>query len=206
MLRYVTTRRELLGLSSDASLPEQEIADICASFQRVVTETLVEQLFDAARYWRAERESPAAYRRTGPAARGRRRAARREIPVFVSACADRQCGDDRRWVCAASCRRHVRVIPTPMHRQAVVMRTATDYLGSRRRPGRSSSASPTKSPRSKKVACRKAGSSSPRCTSRPRYGTTENGLIHDSRSARDTGAGRFELPASSTARTMPTRI
>jgi len=50
VLRYVTTRRESLGLAADAPLPTAEVADICASFQRVVVETLVERLFDAARY------------------------------------------------------------------------------------------------------------------------------------------------------------
>ncbi len=50
VLRYVTTRREALGLPADAPLPTSEVADICASFQRVVVETLVDRLFDAARY------------------------------------------------------------------------------------------------------------------------------------------------------------
>lgn len=49
VLRYVTTRREALGLAADAPLPSTEIADICASFQRVVVETLVDRVFDAAR-------------------------------------------------------------------------------------------------------------------------------------------------------------
>ena len=53
VLRHVTARREALGLCADASLPAPEIADICASFQRVVVETLLDRLFDAARWYGA---------------------------------------------------------------------------------------------------------------------------------------------------------
>jgi N6-L-threonylcarbamoyladenine synthase len=83
--RYVTTRRESLGLAADAPLPTAEIADICASFQRVVVETLVERLFDAARYAGARSVGIAG----GVSANSRLRAdARtrgeaREIPVFI---------------------------------------------------------------------------------------------------------------------------
>jgi len=85
VLRYVTTRRESLGLAADAPLPTAEISDICASFQRVVVETLVERLFDAARYAGARSVGIAG----GVSANSRLRAdarARgesREIPVFV---------------------------------------------------------------------------------------------------------------------------
>jgi N6-L-threonylcarbamoyladenine synthase len=51
--RHIAARRELLGLAENASLPPGEIADICASFQRVVVEGLLERLFDAARWYRA---------------------------------------------------------------------------------------------------------------------------------------------------------
>jgi N6-L-threonylcarbamoyladenine synthase len=49
VLRHVTRRREALGLRQGASLPESEIADISASFQRVVVTTLLDRLFAAAR-------------------------------------------------------------------------------------------------------------------------------------------------------------
>lgn len=49
VLRHVTRRRETLGLHPGASLPQSEIADISASFQRVVVTTLLDRLFAAAR-------------------------------------------------------------------------------------------------------------------------------------------------------------
>jgi N6-L-threonylcarbamoyladenine synthase len=48
VLRHVTARRTTLGLSAAEPLPEGETADICASFQRVVVETLLDRLFEAA--------------------------------------------------------------------------------------------------------------------------------------------------------------
>ena len=53
VLRHVTARRAVLGLSTADPLPHLETADICASFQRVVVETLLERLFDAARSYQA---------------------------------------------------------------------------------------------------------------------------------------------------------
>jgi N6-L-threonylcarbamoyladenine synthase len=85
VLRYVTTRRDALGLAPDAPLPTSEVADICASFQRVVVETLVDRLFDAARYAGARSVGIAggvsANSRLRADARARGEA--REIPVFV---------------------------------------------------------------------------------------------------------------------------
>jgi N6-L-threonylcarbamoyladenine synthase len=49
VLRYVTQRRAALGPGEHRPLPDAEIDDICASFQRVVVETLLDGLFDAAR-------------------------------------------------------------------------------------------------------------------------------------------------------------
>src|SRR5688572_32661155 len=49
VLRHVTERRAVLRLDDEALLPDREIDDICASFQRVVVETLVDALFNAAR-------------------------------------------------------------------------------------------------------------------------------------------------------------
>jgi N6-L-threonylcarbamoyladenine synthase len=53
VLRYVTARREERGLGPDETLPRQHISDIAASFQRVVAETLLDRLFDAARSYGA---------------------------------------------------------------------------------------------------------------------------------------------------------
>src|SRR5688572_26300751 len=47
--RHVTLRLSALGRVEGDSLPEREVIDICASFQRVVVQTLVDGLFDAAR-------------------------------------------------------------------------------------------------------------------------------------------------------------
>jgi N6-L-threonylcarbamoyladenine synthase len=68
-------------------LPDKETADICASFQRIVVETLVERLFDAARWAEARSVGIAG----GVSANSRLRAdaedrgRRREVPVFVPA-------------------------------------------------------------------------------------------------------------------------
>jgi N6-L-threonylcarbamoyladenine synthase len=53
VLRHVTLRRASLGIAEGEPLPDQEIKNICASFQRVVVETLVDRLFDAARWYGA---------------------------------------------------------------------------------------------------------------------------------------------------------
>ena len=53
VLRHVTERRAALALADGEPLPDQEIKNICASFQRVVVETLVDRLFDAARWYGA---------------------------------------------------------------------------------------------------------------------------------------------------------
>ena len=85
VLRHVTLRREALGLTAIDPLPPDETADICASFQRVVVETLIERVFDAARYCQARSVGIAggvsANRRLRADAYARGQA--REIPVFV---------------------------------------------------------------------------------------------------------------------------
>jgi N6-L-threonylcarbamoyladenine synthase len=53
VLRHVTLRRAAPGRDGSDPLPEREVIDICASFQRVVVETLVDGLFDAARWYGA---------------------------------------------------------------------------------------------------------------------------------------------------------
>jgi N6-L-threonylcarbamoyladenine synthase len=47
--RYVALRRDALGLGPGAPLPDGELRDLCASFQRVVVGTLLDALFDAGR-------------------------------------------------------------------------------------------------------------------------------------------------------------
>ena len=85
VLRHVSLRRTALGLSNGQALPESEIDDICASFQRVVVETLLDALFDAAR-WHGARSVGIA---GGVSANSRLRADsrlrgdKRELPVFI---------------------------------------------------------------------------------------------------------------------------
>jgi N6-L-threonylcarbamoyladenine synthase len=85
VLRHVTLRRTELGLPADAPLPNDDVVAICASFQRVVVETLLDRLFDAARWYGARSVGIAG----GVSANSRLRAdalARgglRELPVFI---------------------------------------------------------------------------------------------------------------------------
>jgi N6-L-threonylcarbamoyladenine synthase len=82
VLRHVTLRREALG---SEQLPAREIADICASFQRTVVETLIDRLFEAARACGARSVGIAG----GVSANSRLRADavargdKRELPVFL---------------------------------------------------------------------------------------------------------------------------
>jgi N6-L-threonylcarbamoyladenine synthase len=85
VLRHVTARRTALGLAPGDPLPERETVDISASFQRVVVETLLDRLFDAARWYQARSIGIAG----GVSANSRLRADAEErgrakgIPVFV---------------------------------------------------------------------------------------------------------------------------
>jgi N6-L-threonylcarbamoyladenine synthase len=85
VLRHVSARRAELGLPEGAALPDADIANISASFQRVVVETLIERLFDAARTIGARSVGIAG----GVSANSRLRAAAlargeaRELPVFI---------------------------------------------------------------------------------------------------------------------------
>ena len=85
VLRHVTLRRAALGLSEADALPEAEIDDICASFQRIVVETLVDRLFDAAREHGARSAGVAGgvSANSRLRAESRRRSEAREIPVFI---------------------------------------------------------------------------------------------------------------------------
>jgi N6-L-threonylcarbamoyladenine synthase len=77
--RYVQARK------AERDLSEQDIADVCASFQRIVVSTLIERLFTAARRFRAQSVGVAG----GVSANSRLRAdlldygRRREMPTFV---------------------------------------------------------------------------------------------------------------------------
>jgi N6-L-threonylcarbamoyladenine synthase len=79
------TVREREARYAGASLPEREIADICASFQRIVVTVLVDRLFDAARRFGARSVGIAG----GVSANSRlraefqRRGAARELPAFM---------------------------------------------------------------------------------------------------------------------------
>jgi N6-L-threonylcarbamoyladenine synthase len=85
VLRHVMSRRRALGLGEDVQLPAQDINDICASFQRVVVEVLLDRLLEAARWYGARSIGIAG----GVSANSRLRAdARtrgeaRELPVFI---------------------------------------------------------------------------------------------------------------------------
>ena len=85
VLRHVTARRQALGLAATEPLPEGETVGICASFQRVVVETLLDRVFDAARSYQASSIGIAG----GVSANSRLRAdamqrgQARGLPVFV---------------------------------------------------------------------------------------------------------------------------
>jgi N6-L-threonylcarbamoyladenine synthase len=51
--RYVQARRAALGLEASEPLPHREMADIAASFQRIVVETLLDRTFQAVRWFDA---------------------------------------------------------------------------------------------------------------------------------------------------------
>jgi len=85
VLRHVSLRRAALGLSIGQALPESEIDDICASFQRVVVETLLDALFDAARWHDAQSVGIAGGVSANSRLRAdsRQRGDARELPVFI---------------------------------------------------------------------------------------------------------------------------
>jgi N6-L-threonylcarbamoyladenine synthase len=85
VLRHVTERRAVLRLDDEALLPDREIDDICASFQRVVVETLVDALFNAARSHGARSVGIAGgvSANSRLRAESRTRGEARELPVFI---------------------------------------------------------------------------------------------------------------------------
>jgi N6-L-threonylcarbamoyladenine synthase len=106
VLRHVTLRRSALGLGEHDPLPERDVIDICASFQRVVVETLLDGLFDAARWYGARSIGVAG----GVSANSRLRAesvARGEargVPVFIPSLA--LSTDNAAMIAAAGIRRY----------------------------------------------------------------------------------------------------
>jgi N6-L-threonylcarbamoyladenine synthase len=115
VMRYVRARQQSLGYSpsaamaaapSGSSLPEREINDICASFQRVVVEALLERTFDAAEWFGARSVGIAG----GVSANSRLRAdaqargAQRGLPVFVPSLA--LSTDNAAMIAAAGIRRY----------------------------------------------------------------------------------------------------
>jgi N6-L-threonylcarbamoyladenine synthase len=106
VLRHVLTRRAVLGLGQDDSLPPEEIADICASFQRVVVDALISRLFTAASGVGARSVGIAG----GVSANSRlradaaERARRREVPLFLPDLS--LSTDNAAMIAAAGCRRY----------------------------------------------------------------------------------------------------
>ena len=105
VMRHVTARRQTLGLTTADPLPERETIDISASFQRVVVETLLDRLLDAAHSYHARSigiaggVSANSRLRADAAQRGRAR----DIPVFVPDLA--LCTDNAAMIAAAGLRR-----------------------------------------------------------------------------------------------------
>jgi N6-L-threonylcarbamoyladenine synthase len=85
VVRHLQQRRTLLGLGAGEPLPPADVVDLCASFQRVVVETLLDRLFDAAQAHSAQSVGIAggvsanSRLREDAAARG----ARDGVPVFI---------------------------------------------------------------------------------------------------------------------------
>jgi N6-L-threonylcarbamoyladenine synthase len=108
VLRHVRTREAERG---GAAFSDAEVADICASFQRIVTTSLVERTFNAARRYQAQSVGVAG----GVSANSRLRAdvqargAAREVPTFVPSL---QLSTDNAAMIAAAGLRKFRMAPT----------------------------------------------------------------------------------------------
>ena len=85
VLRYVRQREAERAPASGRTLSAQEIADICASFQRVAVNALIDRTFDAARRFQARSIGIAGGVSANSRLREelRLRGERREIPTFV---------------------------------------------------------------------------------------------------------------------------
>jgi N6-L-threonylcarbamoyladenine synthase len=99
-------RRAALGLDEASPLPEGEIRDICASFQRVVVGVLLDRLFEAARWYGSRSVGIAggvsANSRLRAEAEARGRA--RDLPVFIPGLA--LATDNAAMIAAAGLRRY----------------------------------------------------------------------------------------------------
>ena len=106
VLRHVQVRKAQSGREQSEPLPDAEIDDICASFQRAVVETLVDQLFEAARSYGARSVGIAG----GVSANSRLRAEARargdarDLPVFAPSVA--LSTDNAAMIAAAGLRRY----------------------------------------------------------------------------------------------------
>jgi N6-L-threonylcarbamoyladenine synthase len=106
VVRHVAARRAELGLPDEQPLPPAEVADIAASFQRVVVESLLDRLFEAVRWYDARSVGIAG----GVSANSRlreeavARAAARGVPVFVPSLA--LSTDNAAMIAAAGLRRY----------------------------------------------------------------------------------------------------
>ena len=106
VLRHVTLRRAALGFGERDPLPEAEIDDLCASFQRVVVETLLDGLFEAARWYGAQSVGLAGgvSANSRLRAESRARGERRGLPVFIPSLA--LSTDNAAMIAAAGLRRY----------------------------------------------------------------------------------------------------
>jgi N6-L-threonylcarbamoyladenine synthase len=118
VLRHVTLRRAALGVGEADALGDDEVNDICASFQRVVVETLLDRLFDAARWYGARSAGIAG----GVSANSRLRAdalargAARDLPVFIPGLA--LSTDNAAMIAAAGLRRYRAGVTAPLNLSA----------------------------------------------------------------------------------------
>jgi N6-L-threonylcarbamoyladenine synthase len=105
VLRYVRARQSDAAQGVSPALSDKDIADVCASFQRVVVTSLIERLFDAARRYGARSVGVAG----GVSANSRLRAAlvergeKRELPTFLPSLA--LSTDNAAMIAAAGLRR-----------------------------------------------------------------------------------------------------
>ena len=106
VLRHVGARRAELGLADGDRLPDTDIVNIAASFQRIVADTLLDRLFDAATSYGARSVGISG----GVSANSRLRAdalargAGRGIPVFIPSLA--LSTDNAAMIAAAGLRRY----------------------------------------------------------------------------------------------------
>ena len=106
VMRHVAGRRAALGLGADAPLPDQDVRNICASFQRVVVEALLDRLFEAARSYGARSVGIAGGVSANSRLRAdvRSRAEARELKVFMPA--PSLATDNAAMIAAAGLRRY----------------------------------------------------------------------------------------------------